>query len=164
MEGIDKAYARINKYWKNINRDMVAYIIDKFADIAEIYEETHGQDWSDRDRQQFRNSLLTTKIHNNESLPEAATFNTILSFVVAMYHFLFEFDNNFSEKAVWDYLLCQVHEFSDEMLNQVMFNGKKRYQMIIDDEELPKMFWWFKARRYEAIRWWMEGWDRSKLV
>lgn len=127
----DSIYKRINKYYKNINLEMVNNIINKFNHILDLYIDYTGM--KERDYKNF----IVKKILSNEKNPTAGTVNTVLNLVCAMFVFKLSFENTperlFRDGCLYDYLLCATHNLE--------LNNKKQY--IFNDSNINEVYDWF---------------------
>ena len=129
---LDKLYKEIHKYYKTINREMVNRIVIRTDDIADMYYKYTQPDMNDKERKHIENTLLTKRILNNDKCNEASTFNTVLTFICGVFHFMWAYENEpnklFNHTNIWDYLHCAVHEF----------NMNKRHMFIFNDDNIPE--------------------------
>ena len=141
---IEKVYATINKHFKTINRDMVKKIVYKLDDIADMYYE--DKIMNDKDRKRVENSLFTKRILNNAKEPEPNTVDTVLTFICAVYHFQWQYENEpnklFNGFNTWDFLICANHKF----------NFERKHMWMFDDDNIPETIEWFLNLPMEEIR------------
>lgn len=142
---IEEMYSEINKYYPKINREMVDDIIMRFDEIADLYYDNFIL--NDKELNNINNTLLTKRILNNEKFNTASTINTIMSFITAMFKFVYwyetEPENLFKHANIWDYLLCAAHEFDfkKQIFNPQTF--KKIYlreMWIINERDIEKVY------------------------
>ena len=141
---IKKVYDQINKHFKTINRADVIAIVKKLDDIADIYFNEYT--FNDKEEKQIENTLLTRKILRNPEYPEPNTVNTVLTFICAVYHFKYTYDNYpkelFKQSNLWDYIICANHEFN--------FNIK--FMWMFSDDDIPETVNWFLNLPYDDIK------------
>ena len=140
---IKKVYEQINKHFKTINRDDVIAIVKKLDAIADIYFNEYTL--NDKERAQIDSTLLTRKILRNREYPEPNTVNTVLTFICAVYHFKYTYDNYpkdlFKQSNLWDYIICANHEF----------NFDNKHMWMFSDDDIPETVGWFLNLPYEDI-------------
>ena len=143
-EKINKVYEQINKHFKTIKREDVIAIVEKLDVIADIFFDEY--DFNAKQIKQINNSLLTRKILNNKSQPEPNSVNTVLTFICAVYHFKFTYDNYpkdlFKQSNLWDYIICANHEF----------NFKYKDMWMFSDDDIPETIDWFLNLSYDDIK------------
>lgn len=102
----------------------------------------------DKYKKQNENALLTKRILNNDKTPEASTFNTVLNFVCAVFHFMYAYDNEphklFHHCYLWDWMLCCVHECDMKYKFMFMYNDENIPSTMerffnIDDKEIYRL-------------------------
>ena len=141
---VKSVYEKIHKHFKTIKRDQLIDIVEKLDKIADIFYD--GLELNDKDIRQINNNVLTKRILRNDKCPEPSTVDTILSFICAVYHFKYTYDNYpkdlFKHSNLWDYILCATHKF----------DFKNKHMWMFSDEDIPETVEWFLNLPMEDIR------------
>lgn len=147
-EQMKKLYEKINKHYKTINRELIKNIVNRIDEITDMYYDRVFPDMNDRYKIQNERALLTKRILRNDKMPEASTFDTVLNFVCAVYHFLYAYDNEphklFHHCNIWDWMLCCVRKCDMNYKFMFMYNDDnipstmKRF-FSIDDKEIYRL-------------------------
>lgn len=94
----------------------------------------------DKYKKQNERALLTKRILNNDKTPEASTFNTVLNFVCAVFHFMYAYDNEphklFHHCNLWDWMLCCVRECDMKYKFMFMYKAQSAAGGALD-ENIP---------------------------
>ena len=147
-EQMNKLYEKINKHYKTINRELIKNIVNRIDEITDMYYDRVFPDMNDKYKKQNERALLTKRILRNDKMPEASTFDTVLNFVCAVYHFLYAYDNEphklFHHCNIWDWMLCCVRNCDMNYKFMFMYNDDnipstmKRF-FSIDDKEIYRL-------------------------
>ena len=147
-EQMEKLYEKINVHYKTINRELINNIVNRIDEITNIYFDYRFPDMNDKDKRQNENALLTKRILKNEKMPEASTFDTVLNFVCAVYHFMYAYDNEphklFHHCNIWDWMLCAVRKCDMKYKNMFMYQDETIPETMerffsIDDKEIYRL-------------------------
>ena len=147
-EQMEKLYERINEHYKTINRELIKNIVNRIDEITDIYFDYCFPDMNDKDKRQNENALLTKRILKNEKMPEASTFDTVLNFVCAVYHFMYAYDNEphklFHHCNIWDWMLCAVRKCDMKYKKMFMYQDETIPETMerffsIDDKEIYRL-------------------------
>lgn len=137
---MNKLYERINEHYKTINRELINNIVNRIDEITDMYYNYVFPDMNDKDKKHNENALLTKRILNNDKMPEASTFNTVLNFVCAVFHFMYAYDNEphklFHHCNLWDWMLCCVHECDMKYKFMFMYKAQSAAGGALD-ENIP---------------------------
>ena len=147
-EQMNKLYEKINEHYKTINRELINNIVNRIDEITDMYYDRVFPDMNDKYKKQNERALLTKRILRNDKMPEASTFDTVLNFVCAVYHFLYAYDNEphklFHHCNIWDWMLCCVRKCDMNYKFMFMYNDDnipstmKRF-FSIDDKEIYRL-------------------------
>lgn len=88
---MENLYERVNKYYKTVNREMINQIVHRIDDIADIYFDLCHSDLNPQQKRKNENNLLTKRILSNKDINEAATLDTVLNFICAVFHFMYAY-------------------------------------------------------------------------
>lgn len=147
-EQMEKLYEKINVHYKTINRELINNIVNRINEITNIYFDYRFPDMNDKDKRQNENALLTKRILKNEKMPEASTFDAVLNFVCAVYHFMYAYDNEphklFHHCNIWDWMLCAVRKCDMKYKNMFMYQDETIPETMerffsIDDKEIYRL-------------------------
>ena len=147
-EQMEKLYEKINEHYKTINRELIKNIVNRIDEITDIYFDYCFPDMNDKDKRQNENALLTKRILKNEKIPEASTFDTVLNFVCAVYHFMYAYDNEpqklFHHCNIWDWMICAVRKCDMKYKNMFMYQDETIPETMerffsIDDKEIYRL-------------------------
>lgn len=147
-EQMEKLYEKINVHYKTINRELINNIVNRIDEITNIYFDYRFPDMNDKDKRQNENALLTKRILKNEKMPEASTFDAVLNFVCAVYHFMYAYDNEphklFHHCNIWDWMLCAVRKCDMKYKNMFMYQDETIPETMerffsIDDKEIYRL-------------------------
>lgn len=145
---MDKLYDRINEYYKTINRELINNIVNRIDEIADMYYNYVFPDMNDKDKKHTENALLTKRILNNDKMPEPLTFDTVLNFVCAVFHFMYAYDNEphklFHHCNLWDWMLCTIRKCDMKYKFMFMYNDDNIPSTMerffnIDDKEIYRL-------------------------
>ena len=145
---MDKLYERINEHYKTINRELINNIVNRIDEITDIYYNRVFPDMNDRYKKHNENALLTKRILGNDKMPEASTFDTVLNFVCAVFHFMYAYDNEphklFHHCNLWDWMLCAVRKCDRKYKFMFMYNDDNIPSTMerffsIDDKEIYRL-------------------------
>lgn len=145
---MDKLYERINEHYKTINRELINDIVHRIDEITDIYYDRVFPDMCDKYKKHNENALLTKRILNNDKMPEASTFDTVLNFVCAVFHFMYAYDNEphklFHHCNLWDWMLCAVRKCDMNYKFMFMYNDENIPSTMerffnIDDKEIYRL-------------------------
>ena len=127
-EQMEKLYKKINEHYKTINRDLVNDIVNRIDEITDMYFDYCFPDMNDKEKKQNENALLTKRILRNEKLPEPSTFDTILNFICAVFHFIHAYDNEphklFHHCNIYDWMICAVRKCDMKYKFMFMYNDQ----------------------------------------
>ncbi len=147
-EQMNKLYERINEHYKTINRELINNIVNRIDEITDMYYDRVFPDMNDKYKKQNERALLTKRILRNDKMPEASTFDTVLNFVCAVFHFIYAYDNEphklFHHCNIWDWMLCCVRKCDMNYKFMFMYNDDnipstmKRF-FSIDDKEIYRL-------------------------
>ena len=74
---------------------------------------------------------------NNDKMPEPSTFNTVLNFVCAVFHFMYAYDNEphklFHHCYLWDWMLCAIRECDMKYKFMFMYKAQSAAGGALDD-------------------------------
>ncbi len=133
-EAMNRLYKRINKEYKTITREMVNDIVHRIDEITDLYMDYCFPNLNDKAKRKNENALLTKRILRNEKCPEASTFDTVLNFICAVFHFLYAYDNEphkiFHHCNIWDWMICALREFDSQL--------KYKEFYLFNDDNIPK--------------------------
>lgn len=154
-----KAYEEVNKYWPCINYEMIENIMDKMSDIHELFIEHFAQKFNERIVEQERKNFLIYKIRSNETCTHPSTLNTIISIILCMFHFQFEFTNYPYLKLynAYDWIFTHVHEIK-KMINKKDYRGKPLYKSFcFNNDNIPEVYEWFINLDINEINEWIQS-------
>lgn len=147
-EQMEKLYEKINVHYKTINRELINNIVNRIDEITDMYFNYCFPDMNDKDKRQNENALLTKRILKNEKMPEASTFDTVLNFVCAVYHFMYAYDNEpqklFHHNYIWDWMLCAIRKCDMKYKKMFMYQDETIPETMerffsIDDKEIYRL-------------------------
>ena len=142
---LSKLYKQINKQYKAITRELVAYIVRKFDDIADGYID-NAKHLSSKEKQSLSDALMTKRILSNNKCDEAASIATILNFVLNMFLFMNIYESNEPERlfkgyTLADWLMTELHKaslsdvkYNINMNDENIINTFNRFIKITDDD------------------------------
>lgn len=143
-----KLYKQINKHYKTINRELVNKIVHRFSEIIDIYYDYILHVKYDEVTKE-KDLLLPKRILRNEKLPEASTFDTVLTLVDKVFRFMSEYDRKCSElfhfENAQDWFYCyNVQKFDMEYKYKYKFNDHNIPSTMerffnIDDKEIYRL-------------------------
>lgn len=145
---LDKLYERINEHYKTINRELINDIVHRIDEITDMYYDRVFPDMNDKYKKHNENALLTKRILGNDKMPEASTFDTVLNFVCAVFHFMYAYDNEphklFHHCNLWDWMLCAIRKCDLKYKNMFMYNDENIPSTMerffsIDDKEIYRL-------------------------
>ncbi len=143
-----KLYKQINKHYKTINRELVNKIVHRFSEIIDIYYDYMLHVKYDEVTKE-KDLLLPKRILRNEKLPEASTFDTVLTLVDKVFRFMSVYDRKCSElfhfENAQDWFYCyNVQKFDMEYKYKYKFNDHNIPSTMerffnIDDKEIYRL-------------------------
>lgn len=84
----------------------------------------------------------------NDKMPEPSTFDTVLNFVCAVFHFMYAYDNEphklFHHCNLWDWMLCAIRKCDMKYKFMFMYNDDNIPSTMerffnIDDKEIYRL-------------------------
>lgn len=164
---LDNLYERINEHglrprlrepYKTINRELINDIVHRIDEITDMYYDRVFPDMNDKYKKHNENALLTKRILGNDKMPEASTFDTVLNFVCAVFHFMYAYDNEphklFHHCNLWDgvpdsrrkaaWMLCAIRKCDLKYKFMFMYNDENIPSTMerffsIDDKEIYRL-------------------------
>lgn len=143
-----KLYKQINKHYKTINRELVNKIVHRFSEIIDIYYDYMLHAKYDEVTKE-KDLLLPKRILRNEKLPEASTFDTVLTLVDKVFRFMSVYDRKCSElfhfENAQDWFYCyNVNKYDMEYKYKYKFNDHNIPSTMerffnIDDKEIYRL-------------------------
>ena len=130
---LTKLYKQINKQYKAITCELVADIVRKFDDIADVYID-NVQHLSNKEKNSLSDALMTKRILNNDKCDEVMTIPTILNFILNMFLFMNIYESNEPERlfkgyVLGDWLMTELHKAT---LSDVKYNINMNDENIIN--------------------------------
>lgn len=143
---LDDIYAEVHKYYKTITREMVREVVNKFNDIVDVWLDF--MNYKPKDREQAEHAIVVRRILAEPPPYEACSFDTILSLVVAVHHFMHHYKHNpqllFHHYNLYDWMLCTIHTFKP------LSDGTLR--TMLNDHNIEKQHKRFMSLSIDAIK------------
>ena len=92
----------------------------------------------------------------NDKMPEPSTFDTILNFVCAVFHFMYAYDNEphklFHHCNIWDWMPCAIRECDMKYKFMFMYKAQSAAGGALDDNIPSTMERFFNIDDKEIYR------------
>ena len=146
-------YDRINKYYTTVNREMINRIVHRIDEITDMYFEICFPDMNSKQKHKNDNNLMTKRILSNKDINEAATLDTVLNFICAVFHFMFAYKHEparlFHHSNLFDWMICAVRKVDLNKRNMYMYNDnniprKVEQFLSISNEEISRLIYEYK--------------------
>lgn len=131
-EQMKNLYEQINEHYETINRELVNKIVHRFNEIIDLYYDfafSHINDEKEKkEREEEKNIHLPKQILRNKELPEASTFDIVLTLIDMVFCFMSKYDKrcfklfDFSFFNKYDWSRFDVRKFDMEWKHHYKFN------------------------------------------
>lgn len=127
-EQMKNLYEQINEHYETINRELVNKIVHRFNEIIDLYYDFALSHINDEEIEKEKNIHLPKQILRNEELPEASTFDTVLTLIDMVFCFMSIYDNRcfelfkFSFFNKYDWSRFDVRKFDMGWKHHYRFN------------------------------------------
>ena len=143
-------YDRINKYYTTVNRQMINRIVHRIDEITDMYFSLCFPDMNSKQKHKNNSSLMTKRILSNKDINEAATLDTVMNFICAVFHFMFAYKHEparvFHHSNLFDWMICAVRKVDLNRRDMYMYNDnniprKVEQFLSITDDEISRLIY-----------------------
>ena len=155
-------YKKVNQYYKTIDREMIKQIVRRIDEISDMYFNICFPDMNSKQKSKNENNLMTKRILHSKIINEASTFDTVLNFICAVFHFMGAYKHEphkvFHFCNIYDWMICanrkvdlskrdlsKRHMF---MYNDNNISDKVEKFLSISDDEIVRLINLYR-KRYE---------------